>query len=245
MSKMIKPTFATISVCMATCNGELYIRRQLDTIIPQLDAGDELVISDDSSNDGTVAIIKEFTDSRIKFFPGQTFRNPSLNFECAVTQASGNIIVLADQDDIWCDSKLAVIREEFRREEKRPYLIMLDAQVVDEQERELYPSVMEKTTAGPGFVKNMIVNRYIGCCIAFSRDLLERALPFPRQVYMHDMWLGQLCERIGQTKFIPIVTMKYRKHGNSTTDFRIKLEPLQQIRRRWFLLWNLVRRAYL
>jgi hypothetical protein len=117
--------------------------------------------------------------------------------------------------------------------------------VIDSDEREIYPSVLEKLKAGPGFWKNLYDNRYLGCCMVFSRDLLERALPFPRNIPMHDIWLGQLCERIGSTEFVPVVTMKYRKHSASLTEFRIKFQPLLQIKRRLILAWSLVCRSYL
>ena len=47
-----------ISVCMATYNGEKYIKEQLDSIISQLDSDDELLISDDGSTDNTISIIQ-------------------------------------------------------------------------------------------------------------------------------------------------------------------------------------------
>lgn len=234
-----------ISVCMATCNGERFLRRQLETILPQLAAGDELVIADDSSTDGTVTIIRSYPDPRIRLFTGNRFRSPIFNFEFALQQARGDILVLADQDDVWLENKLAVVRERFARESRRPFLIVLDAQVVDEGGAVTYPSVLRKLKAGPGFWKNLYDNRYLGCCMAFSRDLLERALPFPRRIPMHDIWLGQLCERIGTTAFIPDVTMQYRKHGASLTDFRILFRPWTQIKRRVVLAWNLLCRSYL
>jgi glycosyltransferase involved in cell wall biosynthesis len=232
---------------MATYNGERFVRRQIETILSQLEPNDELVITDDSSKDGTPQILAEFaaSDPRIKLFTGNTFSSPIFNFEFSLKQASGAIIVLADQDDIWLPNKLEIVRERFNREYSRPYLIVLDAQVVDEYEVEICPSVLEKLKAGPGFWKNLYDNRYLGCCMAFSRDLLVRALPFPSRIPMHDMWLGQLCERVGKTEFIPAVTMKYRKHGESLTDFRIKFQPLLQIRRRLILAWNLLCRSYL
>lgn len=236
-----------ISVCMATYNGERFLREQLTSIIPQLEPQDELVISDDSSTDGTVAILAEIAaaDDRVRLFTGQQFRSPVSNFEFAVKKACGDIIVLADQDDVWLENKLATIRSAFAGEVMRPFLVVLDAQVVAGDGRELYSSVLAKLGAGPGFWKNLYDNRYLGCCMAFSRDLLARALPFPRNIPMHDIWLGQLCERIGTTRFLPIITMKYRKHGASLTNFKIEFRPWLQIRRRVTLAWNLLCRAYL
>lgn len=232
----------TISVCMATCNGERYLRQQLETILPQLAPGDELIIADDSSTDTTLAIIRSYADPRIRLFAGNSFHNPTLNFEYALQQARCDVIVLADQDDIWLPNKLPVVRNCFARQASRPYLIALDAQVVDAAEQELFPSVQVKINAGPGLVKNLIDNRYIGCCLAFSRDLLAWALPFPAKMPMHDMWLGQLCERIGTTAFVPTVTMRYRRHDASQTEFRIRFRPWLQITRRWVLLRELYRR---
>jgi glycosyltransferase involved in cell wall biosynthesis len=99
-------TTQRISVCMATHNGARFIRRQLETILTQLAPGDEVVISDDSSTDGTLEIIDSFDDPRIRLFTGNTFFGPIFNFENALRKAMGEIIVLADQDDIWLDGKV-------------------------------------------------------------------------------------------------------------------------------------------
>lgn len=56
------------SVCMATYNGEKFLREQIDSIIAQLDESDELIISDDGSNDATLDILYSYNDSRIKIF---------------------------------------------------------------------------------------------------------------------------------------------------------------------------------
>ena len=60
-----------LSVCMATYNGEKFIAEQLASILPQLDGGDEAVISDDSSTDGTPALIRGFGDPRIGSVRGE------------------------------------------------------------------------------------------------------------------------------------------------------------------------------
>lgn len=91
-----------ISVCIATYNGEKYLEEQLDSILPQLDSRDELIISDDGSKDATLAIIKRYTaqDQRIKFFKGPG-KGVIANFEFAINQSQGEFIFLADQDDVW------------------------------------------------------------------------------------------------------------------------------------------------
>ena len=119
----------------------------------------------------------------------------------------------------------------------------LSGEVVDVLERQVDESVLDKLGAGPGLLKNLWTNRYLGCCTAFSRDLLEVALPFPPGVEMHDIWLGQLCERIGTTAFVPVTTMLYRRHDDNATGFERRFQPVQQVRRRAALVWELARRC--
>jgi glycosyltransferase involved in cell wall biosynthesis len=233
---------AKISVCMATHNGEKYLRRQLETILAQLGPDDEVVISDDSSTDATLDIINDLHDNRVRLFPGNTFFNPIFNFENALRRASGDVIALADQDDVWLDNKVAVIRARFAARPHPIYLIALDGWIAAEEEDAVTGTIFAQLKAGRGVLRNLVANRYQGCCLAFSRELLRVALPFPRLIPMHDMWLGMVGELWGKTEFVAEKTIIYRKHAASLTDTRIRFAPLTQLRWRWLLVWYLLRR---
>ena len=97
-----------ISVCMATYNGEKYIKEQLESIISQLDENDEVIVSDDHSTDRTLDIVKDLKDSRIKIFLNKNKKGLTYNFENAIKQAKGNYIFLSDQDDVWLPNKIAL-----------------------------------------------------------------------------------------------------------------------------------------
>lgn len=235
--------FSRISVCLASRNGERYIRRQLESILSQLTPEDEVIVSDDSSMDATLEIVRSLDNPRIRLYPGNTFFSPAFNFEHALKQVSGDIIILSDQDDVWLENRVETIREKFRNPPHRWYLVVTDGRVVDEQERVIHDSIFETIGAGPGLLKNLWNNRYMGCCMAFTRELLEVALPFPRNLPMHDMWLGQLCERVGVTEFVPVPTILYRRHAASQTEFKVRLRPWLQIRRRLWLAYHLLKRC--
>ncbi len=229
----------SISVCMATYNGSRFVRRQLETILPQLAPQDELIVSDDASTDGTPALVREVCGARVRLLHG-AFRSPVLNFEQALQAAVGEVIVLADQDDIWCPNKLELVRGHFagRRGERR--LVLFDGRVVDEEERELHPSIFALKQSRRGFFRNLYDSSYPGCCLAFSRELLEIALPFPHRILMHDMWIAMLAELCGEILFDPHITIGYRKHAASTTTFARKFEPVRQISERAHMAWNLL-----
>lgn len=109
-----------ISVCMATYNGERFIKDQISSILNQKfdeenEIDLELVISDDGSTDSTVNIINEINDDRIKLYHHKNKRTHKYfnsafacteNFNYAVSKATGDYIFLSDQDDVWYEWKL-------------------------------------------------------------------------------------------------------------------------------------------
>lgn len=103
-----------ISVCMATYNGELYIEKQLESILVQSVGADEVIICDDGSQDRTVERIRAFLSAHHLTDTWQLYCNEEnkgypANFYYAMGLCSGDIVFLADQDDIWAPDKLKVM----------------------------------------------------------------------------------------------------------------------------------------
>ena len=119
-----------ISVCLATYNGEKYIKEQLDSILPQLSANDEIIISDDNSTDDTINIIRSLNDERIKIYVNKT-KGIVKNFENALNNASGDIIFLSDQDDVWKNDKVKKILSAFSSDNSLT-LVFSNAEIIDE-----------------------------------------------------------------------------------------------------------------
>lgn len=233
-----------LSVCMATFNGERWVAAQLRSILDQLEPNDEVVVSDDGSTDRTVEVIRALGDHRIRLLASTAFRSPVRNFENALRNATGEVLALSDQDDLWLDGRAATIRQRFAAPPSPVHLIALDAVVTDAAGAVLHPSLFRRIGAGPGLLKNIYDNTYVGCCLAFSRQLLDIALPFPRGIPMHDMWLGLLAEIFGTVEFVAGSFLSYRRHSANATDFRRWFMPIIQIRRRANLAWNLAARSF-
>ena len=203
-----------VSVCMATYNGARFIGEQLRSILCQLDDDDEVIISDDGSTDGTVAILRAFADSRIRILErGGHRKDPVNNFGNALENARFSIVFLADQDDLWAVHKVKTV---VRLLEKYD-LIVTDCSLIDEHGSILAASFFEQHGSRPGFWSNLIKNSYLGCCMAFRRSLLEKALPLPANIPMHDIWLGMLVEWYGTPHFYPEPLVAYRRHGTNAT----------------------------
>lgn len=202
-----------ISVCMATCNGEKYIHKQLESILSQIGESDEIIISDDSSSDKTVEIIKTFDDKRISLFENNRFHSPVYNFENALKKATGDMIFLSDQDDIWMENKTKIMMDLLQQYD----IVLSDCIIVNEKEEIIHESFFKARGSKKGFLNNLIKNSYMGCCMAFDRKILDIALPFPENLPMHDMWIGVIGELYGTTYFCDQKLVKYRRHENSAS----------------------------
>lgn len=231
-----------ISVCMATYNGEKYIKEQLESILCQLNKNDELIISDDSSTDHTVNITKSCDDKRIKLFENQRFKSPIFNFENALKHATGEIIILADQDDIWEPNKIEIIKRYIQEYD----LVLSDAFIIDKYGNILQDSFYKLNSSKSGFIKNIIKNSYLGCTMAFNKKILDKSLPFPNDLPMHDWWIGLIGEMYGKTYFIEDKLISYRRHGNnvSPTGEKSKYSFFQKIIFRLLIIKNLFRRYF-
>lgn len=207
-----------VSVCMASYNGEKFIREQIVSILHQLMPDDELIISDDGSTDSTIAVILEFNDPRIRLFTDHKFRDPIKNFQYALKQSAGDYIFLSDQDDVWLENKYIQMLRLLNQYD----LVISDSVIVNEKLELIHPSFFKYFNSGPGLVKNILKCCYYGSCMAFSRKVLLKAIPFPNTKEIgHDLWLGLVAELTGKVCFYEQQLVLYRRHSNAFTPLEV------------------------
>jgi len=233
-----------VSVAMTTCNGEKYILEQIESILPQLREYDELVIGDDDSKDRTLEIIDKVanSDKRVKIFRGKGL-GVIRNFERVIGECNKDLIFLCDQDDVWVPNKVEIIKEHFLKDEKL-ILMMSDLMVVDKNLKVIHSSYMKKKGCSTGMIKNILRNGYVGCALAFRRELIPIILPFPKGIPMHDQWIGILAEMFGRAKMIEDKLVLYRRYEDNVTALASHSSFLQKAIWRIKLCYCLIRRMF-
>lgn len=230
-----------VSVCMATYNGAKYIREQIESILPQLNVNDELVISDDGSKDNTLSIIKSFNDNRIKIYNNQGSHGVVPNFENALRHSKGDIIFFSDQDDCWTKDKVKICVKELESCD----LVIHNSHVhfTDDSSRDCDFFSLRHSRAG--YLKNLFKNSFVGSCMAFNKNVKEYVLPFPQHILWHDMWIGLMVEKYGKTKFIDNKLLIYRRHGDnaSATSEDSSFSLLFKLKYRLQMLWYTMLRS--
>lgn len=213
-----------IGVALATRNGELYLAEQLASIVGQSRPVDHVVVSDDASSDGTVALAE-----RLLLEAGIAHvvlsHDPPLgitrNFEAALAASDADIILLSDQDDVWAPDRVAASIDAFI---KQPHLLALhaDARLVDASGKplglslfdalEISDAALRRISAGDSFPLFLRRNLATGATMAVRRELIEAARPFPEE-WVHDEWLAVRAAARERLGVLDRPVIDYRQHG--------------------------------
>lgn len=251
-SSMLDIGSSTISVVMATYNGEKYIKDQIKSLLSQTRKPDEIIFCDDCSQDNTIPIIRGVMEgSGISYIiiPHDNNQGVVKSFQEAMLKASGDFIFFCDQDDVWKETKIEHFMKAF--EMSGASLVFSDAEIVDEKlqpmNRTLWDSLRYDSASFAKsennelllqqyFVQEMLKrNIFTGMSMAFRRDLLLGFHGFS-QYMLHDEFLGWLAISRGKIEPLNEQLVLYRQHeanavgSKGIRKYQNRLETLRHIR---------------
>lgn len=216
----------TVQILMAVYNGEEYLREQVDSLLAQTFGDWELLVSDDASTDGSLAILREYArrDARIRVvLEDERFGSAKRHFMALLRLADAPYVMTCDQDDVWDPDKVEVTLRAMREAEEgeRPLLVCTDLRVVDGALREISPSFlaysgMDASTPTFGyFLASCLVT---GCTMMVNRPLLRllRRPAHDESVIMHDWWASLIAAAFGEVIHLDRTTIAYRQHGDNS-----------------------------
>ena len=201
-----------ISVCLTVFEGELFLEEQISSILIQLSAEDELIISDDSLSSKSKNIVEMINDNRIVLIEGPK-KGVGMNFEHALKKASGDFIFLSDQDDVWLPNKVELCLSALSKHD----LVLTNSIVVDKDLKHI-KNLFKGHVNLDSVLRILVTNKYIGSCMAFRKCVLEYAIPFPKYISMHDWWIGISVMIRGSVYYESEPLMLYRRHENNITN---------------------------
>lgn len=237
----------SISVCMATFNGEKYIKEQIESIILQLHDEDEIIIVDDASTDRTHEVISSISDSRISLSINEMNLGVVKNFERAIRLSNKKYIFLADQDDIWPPNRLDQMLQEM--DSKNSYLVSGNIRHFNEKMMPLYVPLIQ--TRIPSLNSNdsrktwknvmRILGgkaNYFGCAMCLNIDIKKYILPFPQCVESHDLWIALAANLIKKNSHLEGMVVDRRVHGNNYSV--TKRSFISKVKSRLFFLLQIL-----
>lgn len=232
-----------LSVAMCTYNGAAYLPAQLQSIAAQTRPPDELVVCDDCSTDASAQIVAAFAAGSpfpVRLYINERNLGSTANFEQAIGLCAGDIIALADQDDVWLGEKLARL-EAVLAGSPDVGLVFSDAELVDAAlqplGRRLWATVggdearrklRRRTSAFNLLLAGWTVT---GATMAFRAEHRSLVLPIPLDIAMiHDGWIALLVGAVARVCLIEEPLLLYRQHAAQQIGAQVKAEADTSVR---------------
>lgn len=233
-----------LSVVLCTFNGSRYLPAMLGSLVGQDRPPDELVAVDDGSEDSTVEQLVDFAERSpfpVRLGIGLDHLGSTKNFERALQRATGDVVALADQDDVWRIDKLARLGGRLCRA-PRTSLVFSDASLIDANGRPLRRRLwrrrgLVRLGRGPEVVDpRLLAQRPLvtGCTMAVTRSVIEAALPFPRCLegprwpMRHDRWLSLVAAGLGETRLDREPLVAFRVHPGQETGVLVGRDGMRR-----------------
>lgn len=219
-----------ISVVMPVYNTANYLNEAIDSILNQTFTDFEFIIVDDCSTDGSLEIIKSYTDERIILIENEVNKGYIFGLNHALALAKGNYIARMDSDDVSVKTRL---NEQFNFLEKNlkvgivgSFVSIINETVNDFKDIWSYPISDEEIRL------HLIANSpFAHPSVMLRRHLLSNHnLKYSKDFYpCEDYFLWHEILKCSEGYNIPEVLLRYRRHQNQTTVTSIgKLEKSQK-----------------
>jgi len=231
-----------ISVCLCTYNGEKYIKQQLDCIRQQIETIDEVIICDDVSSDDTVQVIRNYIaqyhlEDSWKLYVNQENKGYPGNFYYAMGLCRGDIVFLADQDDLWVPEKTRVMNQ-VMSDNENIQVLSCTMGIVDAQGTQLKGILAPKKSDNGKTEKITMENTlyrdcWAGMTLAYRRTFFERVeKEISTSKLPHDRALWTLAAQSGGFYQVNRILAFHRRHDSNTCKEEHRIGKVMRLHRK-------------
>jgi glycosyltransferase involved in cell wall biosynthesis len=219
-----------VSVVLCCFNGRAHIAEQIDSVLAQTRLPDEIVLADDGSSDRTLEVAVE------RISHASATRRPRLtvldherrlgvtgSFSRAIGAASGDVVFLADQDDVWRADKIATQLADLERT-PGSMLSVSNARLIgadgSDRHTDLFRAIrvsardIEAITGESASAWLVRRSVFPGMTFALRRQVVDCALPIP-PLWPHDYWLSLIAASLGSIAVSSEHLVDYRQHESN------------------------------
>ena len=205
-----------VSIALTTYNGAQYLAQQMDSLLAQDYPHFEIVVSDDGSSDGTLALLQRYAaqHARVRVLPAQTNLGFNGNFARCFAACRGELISPCDQDDVWHLDKTSRLFEQLAD----ATAIYCNSRFVNGDGVPLNRRMSDDVRMVQGSDPRAFLfgNSVSGHAMLFRRTLLQAAGTTPPGLYF-DWWLAFVASNVGRLVYLDEVLVDYRRHGQAIT----------------------------
>lgn len=222
-------------VALGAYRGTAYLPAQLASMARQTSPPDFVVICDDASGDATPNCAR--AELQRLGLAGEVREQPqnlrsTRNFADAIARvvddAGADVVVLADQDDVWAPNKLERLSTALRLHPSAAFAFS-DAAMVDDRLQPLNYRLWEAVRFRPrqldrhapgddaivaGNAFELLLRRFVvtGATMAFRAKYRDLILPIPCE-WVHDAWIALLLSAVAPCAAVAEPLIQYRQHA--------------------------------
>lgn len=223
----------SVTVVLATYNGEKYLREQLDSLLRQKGVSVKILVRDDGSKDGTKNILDEYqSKGLLTWYTGEHLNVQKGYLDLLKNAPKSDYYAFSDQDDVWDDDKLLyAVMELDELPDDKPAMYYCGQRLVDEN---LNLLSVHKIAADRSPHANFMISNVAGCTAVFNQALVDAVnSASPDFILMHDSWLFKICLALGGSYYADSTAhINYRQHGNNVAGLNGGVKgKLRQVKR--------------
>ena len=210
-------------VLLSACNGERFLREQLDSLLDQTLGGVEILVRDDGSSDGTAAILAQYAQrGALRWYGGENLGAAQSFWRLLNDSGDADYYAFCDQDDVWDGDKLeAAVARLAGLPGDRPALYCGDVRVADAAGNVLSAHMVRPCPAD--YAHALLRNLAPGCTFVFNRRARELFCRYDARrlgMELHDWTAYQLAACFGSVVYDAQAHMRYRQHGANAIGAR-------------------------
>lgn len=183
----------TVTILLATYNGEKYLREQLDSLLTQKGVRVSILVRDDKSTDGTQHILDEYQKKGyLTWYTGEHLNVPNGYLDLLKHVGETDYYAFCDQDDVWDEDKLLIAVSKLdEMKQDMPAMYYCGQRLVDENMKLLS---IHNVNNERSHHTNFLISNVAGCTAVFNRPLVDCVNSVdPDFILMHDSWLFKVC----------------------------------------------------
>ena len=209
----------TVTVLMATLNGEQYLDDQLTSLCEQLGVNVEVYVNDDGSTDKTLEILKRWEKRGliVSISESKGLGSTKAYFNLLKLCDDKSLVAFCDQDDIWKKDKL--ISQILEISSDSPCMSTCMREYIDKSGEIIGKS--RPLNNSPTFLSASVENIAPGNTVLLNNSAVKmvNSFEYPKAVH-YDSWIYLLVSAFGDIRFIPKHLVQYRVHSLNSVGLR-------------------------
>lgn len=235
-----KSQMPEISIITPCYNSSKFLGQTIDSVLNQTFTDWEWLITDDCSKDGSVEIIRNISDPRIKLTVAEKNGGAGHARNISLQKASGRFITFLDADDFWNPEFLEEMIT-FMKKENAELAYSNYARCDENMNPQIEDFRADKTVTFQNLLKTCRLS--LLSSMYDSKRVGKEFFPERSKREDHVMWLN-LLKKIPEGKALPKTMAKYRMHATSISRKKQNIIKDQYLVYRDFMKFSTVKSMY-